>query len=101
MSDLEIEVVFASREKQSLVQLLVSSGTTVAEVVTTSGVLDQFPDQDQDELSFGIWGQLVAADRIVKKGDRVELYRPLDLDPREARRQLATVGLTMGNVNLD
>jgi putative ubiquitin-RnfH superfamily antitoxin RatB of RatAB toxin-antitoxin module len=101
MSEFEIEVVFASSEKQALLTVAVSSGATVAEVVTTSGVLDQFPDQPRGELSFGIWGRLVEGDRIVKRGDRVELYRPLDLDPREARRQLATVGRTMGKVDSD
>jgi len=101
MSDFEIEVVFAASAKQSLKTLVVESGVTVAEVVPMSGVLDHFPDQNRDELTIGVWGRVVNGDHVVRDGDRVELYRPLEIDPREARRQLALVGRTMGNVEAD
>ncbi|MDH5239499.1 MAG: RnfH family protein [Gammaproteobacteria bacterium] len=48
-----------------------------------------------------MWGKEVAGDTLVSAGDRVEIYRPLNLDPREARRQLALSGRTMGSSGLD
>ncbi|MDH3334917.1 MAG: RnfH family protein [Gammaproteobacteria bacterium] len=44
-----------------------------------------------DALQTGLWGQPVDRDRLVKDGDRVELFRPLEMDPREARRLKAGV----------
>ena len=96
MSELEIEVVFASCESQELKTVVVASGATVAEAIVASGLLQAFPDQDPNDLTVGVWGRVVAEDRVLRQGDRVELYRPLELDPREARRQLATLGRTMG-----
>jgi putative ubiquitin-RnfH superfamily antitoxin RatB of RatAB toxin-antitoxin module len=40
-------------------------------------------------MPVGIWGKRVSPDTTVRAGDRVELYRPLEVDPREARRQRA------------
>lgn len=101
MSEIKIEVVFALKDRQSLKTLTVESGATVADVVAASGVLDQFPDQNIERLTFGIWGRIVERTDTVREGDRVELYRALELDPREARRQLALVGRTMGSAEAD
>ena len=101
MPDFEIEVVFASRESQALKTIVVASGATVADAIAASGLLLAFPDQNPNELTVGIWGRVVEEDRALREGDRVELYRPLELDPREARRQLATVGRTMGMAEQD
>jgi putative ubiquitin-RnfH superfamily antitoxin RatB of RatAB toxin-antitoxin module len=101
VSDFEIEVVFATSEKQSLETIVAAPGATVADVISMSNVLDPYPDQNRDDLAIGIWGRVVDEDQIVREGDRVELYRPLELDPREARRQLALVGRTMGKVETD
>jgi putative ubiquitin-RnfH superfamily antitoxin RatB of RatAB toxin-antitoxin module len=48
-------------------------------------------------MQAGIWGRPVERDQAVSDGDRVELYRPLNMDPREARRRLAAAGRTMGS----
>ena len=101
MSDFEIEVVFATSEKQSLETIVAPPGATVADVIGMSSVLDSYPEQNRDDLTIGIWGRVVDEDRVVREGDRIELYRPLELDPREARRQLALVGRTMGKTETD
>ena len=101
MGELRIEVVFATKERQSLKTLGVEAGATVADVVAASGVLDDFPDQNIEQLRFGVWGHIVERTHAVKDGDRVELYRVLQLDPREARRQLALAGRTMGSIEAD
>lgn len=97
MPEVEVEIVFAVPEKQLLQILIVESGATVADVIALSGVQKTFPDYRLDRMAVGIWGCEVDRDRAVKAGDRIEIYRPLKLDPREARRRLALSGRTMGN----
>jgi len=95
MATFEIEVVFASPDTQSLLVVTVEAGATAADCVARSGIGRQFPEHDMSEFSLGIWGRKVERTQVVKEGDRVEIYRPLELDPREARRQLALAGRTM------
>ena len=86
---LRVEVVFALPEEQRLVELEVPDGSTVSEVIDASGIRDAFPQVDIDALKRGIWGKSASDDDRVQAGDRVEIYRPLMTEPREARRQRA------------
>ena len=101
VSEFDVEVAFATPGKQLLLTVTVPTGATVSDVVAGSGIIEAFPEQNPQALSFGIWGKEVAGDTLVSAGDRVEIYRPLNLDPREARRQLALSGRTMGSSGLD
>jgi putative ubiquitin-RnfH superfamily antitoxin RatB of RatAB toxin-antitoxin module len=93
---IEIELVYASATRQRLLSIQADAGATVAAVLSQSDIDLDFPDENIDDLAVGIWGKLVDRDHIVRDGDRIELYRPLQIDPREARRQLALAGRTMG-----
>ncbi|MGB5335325.1 MAG: RnfH family protein, partial [Woeseiaceae bacterium] len=73
-------------------------GATVSDALSASGLERRFPQVDFSALQAGIWGHIVARDKVLNGGDRVEVYRPLKLNPKEARRQLASLGLTMGGV---
>lgn len=88
---LAVEIVLATPERQVLLALDVDAGCSVADVIARSGIAAQFPALSLDELPVGIWGRPVSRDTRVGPGDRVELYRPLEIDPREARRQRARV----------
>jgi putative ubiquitin-RnfH superfamily antitoxin RatB of RatAB toxin-antitoxin module len=101
MSQIEVEIVFALSDQQDMRTVEVESGATVADVLTKSGLLDAFPEHDITALTPGIWGRAVESGHPVKQGDRVEFYRPLEIDPREARRRLALSGRTMGNSDAD
>jgi hypothetical protein len=101
MTEMEVEVVFARPETQSLVSVSVPPGSSVAMVIDASGVEALYPDERFDQLEVGVWGRIVDRARVVVAGDRVELYRPLQIEPREARRQLALAGRTMGSVDKD
>ena len=90
-----IEVVFGRPDSQSLVALSLEKGATVAVAIERSGLAEEYPDESIADLSAGIWGRIVDRDCVLKDGDRVEIYRPLQLDPRESRRRLAQLGLTM------
>ncbi len=92
---IDIEVVFALATEQSLVKVSLQEGATVEEAIALSGIVEKYPDEDLSALQTGIWGHHVERHALVKSGDRVELYRPLLRDPRDARRELARAGLTM------
>lgn len=94
-AEIDIEVVFALPEKQHLVQLRLPGGATVADAIEASSIGAVFPDYDFARCAVGVWGQLVERDQVLTGGDRVELYRKLLMDPREARRRLAAAGKTM------
>lgn len=92
---IKIEVVFAVPGNQRLELLGMRKGATVADAITASNFDRAFPEYDLAQCAVGVWGQLVERDRPLADGDRVELYRALQLDPREARRRLAAAGKTM------
>ena len=92
---ISVEVVFALPAEQLLVSVSLDDGATVADAIGGSNLAAQFPDVDLDALQAGIWGRPVSRTQRVCDGDRVELYRPLQMDPRETRRELAQSGLTM------
>jgi putative ubiquitin-RnfH superfamily antitoxin RatB of RatAB toxin-antitoxin module len=86
---LRIEVVYALREEQVLLVLEVEEGATVRQVIERSGLLLQFPDINLARGRAGVFGKIVPLDTPVRDGDRVEIYRPLIADPKQARRERA------------
>ena len=87
---MKIQVVHATPDQQSIVELDVPDGTTVFEAAVQSGLANQFPDIDLDTIPMGIFGVRVkTATTILHPGDRVELYRSLLVDPKESRRTRA------------
>jgi hypothetical protein len=92
---LTIELVYATRQRQELVELIVEAGRTVGQVIEASGLYELFPDQGLESADVGVWGRSAVRSQSVRDGDRIEIYRPLLMDPREARRLLAQQGRTM------
>lgn len=90
-----VEVVFALPRQQLLVEVSLKEGATVADAIDASGLAARFPDEQIEALPTGIWGRPADRDHAVSDGDRVEIYRPLEIEPREARRRLAEAGRTM------
>ena len=88
---MRVEVVFAGEDEQVLRALELPEGATVAEVIEASNIAQQFPGTDLGKLPSGVWGKRVERSYVVRDGDRVELYRPLENEPREARRLKAGV----------
>jgi putative ubiquitin-RnfH superfamily antitoxin RatB of RatAB toxin-antitoxin module len=86
---LRIEVAYALREEQVLLELKLPEGTTARQAVERSGILQRFPEIDLDQVNLGIFGQVVSPDAGLRDGDRVEIYRPLIAEPKQARRERA------------
>jgi putative ubiquitin-RnfH superfamily antitoxin RatB of RatAB toxin-antitoxin module len=95
VEEIAIEIAFATRDCQLLERIVLAKGSTVADAIRESGIRSRFPEYGLDSLDAGIWGRIVPRERTLREGDRVELYRPLQMDPRKARRQLAAKGRTM------
>ncbi len=83
---IDVEVAYAQPDCQVIVPLQVSAGISAGEAVRQSGLLERFPELDSRKLSIGVFGNAVSPCAPLAQGDRVEIYRPLQLDPKEARR---------------
>ncbi|HQW58173.1 MAG TPA: RnfH family protein [Gammaproteobacteria bacterium] len=91
---ISVEVVYAEAEKQVLIRVAVPIGATVLEAITASMVLSQFPYLAESGFlsdRIGIFGKISTLDAVLKAGDRVEIYRDLTIDPKEARRLKAEI----------
>ena len=93
---IDVEVAYANPDRQLIVPVSVPLGTTAEEAVELSGIYGQFQEIDSADLVLGIFGKRAKGDRVLQQGERVEIYRPLQADPRDVRRQLAEQGKTMG-----
>lgn len=87
--ELNVEVAFARPERQTLRIVKLPPGSTAADAVEVSGILDRHPEIDWPGAPLGVFGRRVAADQPLHDGDRVEIYRPLTADPKEQRRRRA------------
>jgi putative ubiquitin-RnfH superfamily antitoxin RatB of RatAB toxin-antitoxin module len=89
---IDVEVAYATPEQQVIVALKLPEGTTVEQAIHASGLLSRFPEIDGTDLKAGIFGSVCKLYQPVRQADRVEIYRPLIHDPKEARRQRAAKG---------
>ena len=91
MSDsISVEVAYALPDKQRIVKLDVTPGTTALEAVTLSKLDEVFDELVfGSDLKIGVWGKATTADRVLAGGERVEIYRPLLVDPKEVRKARA------------
>jgi putative ubiquitin-RnfH superfamily antitoxin RatB of RatAB toxin-antitoxin module len=85
---LRVSVVFSPRAGEvDETDLTLPPGATVADAVEASGLQARHPKVDLNALPVGLWGALCERSQLLRDRDRVELYRPLRVDPKEARRQ--------------
>ncbi len=87
--DATVEVVYALPGRQRVVRLPLRDGMTALEAVQAAGLEREFPEIAGQDLLLGIYGRRVSANQVLRSGDRVEIYRPLKFDPRDARRKAA------------
>ena len=84
-----VEVAYALPEEQAVIPLRVEPGTTVREAIHRSRILDRYPEIDLDSQQVGVFSKPVGLDTPLRPRDRVEIYRPLKVDPKEMRRRRA------------
>ncbi len=90
-----VEVAYALPARQKIVRLTLAAGSNALQAVQASGLAAEFADIDMANLKLGIFSKAIKADTVLREGDRVEIYRPLQADPKAVRRQRAEAGLTM------
>ena len=84
---LAVEVIYCPGPGEvDSVQLRLPLGATVQDALRLSGVLERYPAIDLAQRRLGIWGKLMGPETRLRDQDRVEIYRPLLVDPKEARR---------------
>ncbi|WP_413727846.1 RnfH family protein [Sodalis sp. RH19] len=88
-ADIRVEVVYALPERQYLRQLVLAAGSTLEQAIQASGLLAIRHDIDLDKNKVGIFSRPAKLSDLLTDGDRVEIYRPLLIDPKELRRQRA------------
>ena len=87
-SSLVVTVVYCSEPREVREQVLqVEAGCTAGLAVQQSGLLQDVQQSVVDGLTLGVWGRRVPGSYILRQGDRLELYRPLLVDPKVARRE--------------
>ena len=89
MSDsLRVTVAYAPAPRQvQEAALTLPAGSTLRAAVEASGLLAQHPEIDLRARAFGVWGRKLPLDHLLRDGDRVEIWRPLRVDPKHARRE--------------
>ncbi len=88
---MNVSVVYAGVADQHALSVELTDGATVEQAIMASGLLALVPELQLESMRVGIWNRNAKLDTVVRDGDRVEVYRPLVVDPKEARRIRAQV----------
>ena len=84
-----VQVAYATPARQEVVEVTVAAGATIEDAIRDSGILARFPEIDLSRSRVGIYGEPARLQDPVQDGDRVEIYRPLQADPKDIRRARA------------
>ena len=92
---MKIEVAYALRHKQTLLNIEVDDNASVEDAIQQSNILKKYPEINLKKNKVGIFGKITSLDVKLREKDRVEIYRPLIADPKEVRKQRASEGKIM------
>ncbi|HHV7521693.1 TPA: RnfH family protein [Burkholderia orbicola] len=95
---LSIEVCYALPDRQTLIPLSLPEGATVRSAIDASGVLALYPEIDLAHAKTGVYGKLAPLDAPLVDHDRVEIYRPLIVDPKLARQRRVDKSRRAGSI---
>ncbi len=86
---LNVEVAYACEQQQVLLSLEVAEGCTVEQAIQQSEILKKFPEINLSQQPVGIFSRKVKLTTELNDGDRIEIYRDLQCDPKQRRRNKA------------
>ena len=86
---LRVEVAYAEPGRQRVLDIAIATGSTLEQALRASGILEEFPGIDLLKNKVGVFGRVCSLQQPLQQGDRVEIYRPLLMDPKDLRRQRA------------
>jgi uncharacterized protein len=84
-----VEIAYALAEEQVIISIKVPTNFDVKQAIEKSGIQKKFPGIDLSKNKVGIFGKKITLDQPLNDRDRIEIYRPLILDPKEMRRKRA------------
>lgn len=88
---IRVEVAYALPEKQKIIALTVARGCYAMDAVVQSNIVQQFPEIQVETAKMGVFGKAIKPKAyLLQEGDRVEIYRPLLIDPKESRKERAS-----------
>lgn len=85
-----VEVAYASIDRQVILTVDWKQGLLVEQAIQSSGILTLFPEIDLTLNKVGIFAKVCQLQQSLRRGDRIEIYRPLMIDPKQARRLRAS-----------
>ena len=86
---IRVEVAYAKPEEQVILNVTLPEGATVEQAIVNSGILTRFPEINLHDSKVGVFSSACKLDRVLNDSDRIEIYRPLLHDPKQARRDRA------------
>lgn len=86
---LTVDVVYARLGEQDVVRLALAPGSTLEQALRASGLIERHPEIDLAQNPVGVFGRAADLATALREHDRVEIYRPLRIDPKESRRRRA------------
>jgi hypothetical protein len=84
-----VQVVYALPGAQEVVEVELEQGATVEAALHASGIAARHREIDLKTQRIGLWGRRVTLATELRDRDRVEIYRALSADPKQARRRRA------------
>jgi putative ubiquitin-RnfH superfamily antitoxin RatB of RatAB toxin-antitoxin module len=84
---LSIEVCYALADEQALITVELPAGATLQQALEASGILRRYPNIDLGTQKVGVFGRLKTLETVLADHDRVEIYRPLLVDPKVSRQR--------------
>ena len=96
-----VSVAYGTAARQSIVSVPWERDLTARAALDQSGLLDEYPDIDVENLVLGVFGSPVPAHHVLQPGDRLEIGRPLIRDPREMRWEAVADGGVVGQKKND
>lgn len=79
---MKVRITYALPQRQISITIDLPDGSTISDAIKRSGILERFPAIDMEKQKVGIFGKFVKLDAAVEDGDRIEIYRPLTVDPK-------------------
>ncbi len=80
-----VEVAYLSSDEQVIIGLDIPQNTNILKAIQLSKLLEKFPEIDLAKNKVGIFGKIASLETMLNPGDRVEIYRPLLIDPKQKR----------------
>jgi putative ubiquitin-RnfH superfamily antitoxin RatB of RatAB toxin-antitoxin module len=89
LKKIRVEVAYATPVKQTIIPIEINEGCTIESAINCSGILEYYPEIDLKNQKIGIFSKIKSLSDAVQAGERIEIYRELTINPKDARRQRA------------